>query len=62
MLVSPEDCKAEKPERPLGAKEGYGSRLLLPKLLEQSVRGRVEAGPQSLRKMCSMRQIHWRRP
>lgn len=58
MLVSPKDCKAGKPERPLGAKEEYGSHLLLPKLLEQSVRGRVEAEPQSLRKMCSMGKIH----
>lgn len=62
MLVSPEDCKAGKPERPLGAKEEYGSHLLLPKLLEQSVRGRVEAGPQSLKKMRSMEQIRWKRP
>lgn len=58
MLVSPKDCKAGKPEGPLGAKEEYGSHLLLPKLLEQSVQGRVEAGPQSLRKMCSMGKIH----
>ena len=39
MRVSPEHCKAGKPERPLGAKEGYGSHPLLPKLLEQSVQG-----------------------